>query len=59
MKILKDDENNNTAVIYLTEIFVLLVKQYLTVISQKLISVNFLSVLKYTYLILKITWYTN
>jgi hypothetical protein len=35
MKILKDDENNNTAVIYLTEIFVLLVKQYLTVISQK------------------------
>jgi hypothetical protein len=35
MKILKDNENNNTVVIYLTEIFVFLVKQYLTVISQK------------------------
>jgi len=58
MKILKDDENNNTVVIYLTGNFCI-VKQYLTVISQKLISVNFLSVLKYTYLILKITRYTN
>ena len=51
MKILKDDENNNTVVIDITEIFVLLVKEYLTV----KISVSFSSVLKYTYLILKIT----
>ena len=33
---LKDDENNNTVVTNITEIFVLLVKEYLTVISQKL-----------------------
>jgi len=35
MKILKDDENNDTVVINITEIFVSLVKEYLTVISQK------------------------
>jgi hypothetical protein len=35
MKILKDHENNNTVVTNITEIFVLLVKEYLTVISQK------------------------
>ena len=35
MKILKNDENNNTVVIKITEIFVLLVKECLTVISQK------------------------
>jgi len=35
MKMLKDDENNNTVVTNITEIFVLLVKEYLTVISQK------------------------
>ena len=35
MKILKDDENNNTVVINITKFFVLLVKEYLTVISQK------------------------
>jgi hypothetical protein len=34
MKILKDDENNNTVVTNIMEIFVLLVKEYLTVISQ-------------------------
>ena len=35
MKILKDDVNNNTVVINITEFFVLLAKEYLTVISQK------------------------
>ena len=35
MKILKEDENNNTAVTKIMEIFVLLVRQYLAVISQK------------------------
>jgi hypothetical protein len=32
---IKDDENNNTVVTNITEIFVFLVKEYLTVTSQK------------------------
>ena len=32
---IKDDENNNTVVSNITEIFVFLVKEYLTVTSQK------------------------